>query len=429
MSYESPAPDLLPYGGRNSRLRESAERVLQTRSFWALADQGIASASNFLTGIMLVRSLPPASYGGYSIIWEMLIFLNSLHAALVVYPLMVRGTKVDLDVLRRLSSMGLIFTLLLGILLSPTMFAFAAWQGLWIGVFAATAILAFQIHETLRRTLMSHFLYTWLIWGDVIGYLGMAGIVVSLAQVDLLSVPTAFAAMTLSFSLAAVVQWWKVQPIRDAQSLLRPTVEEFWILGRWMVASNLTLVLTTLGVQWCLALFRDLTEVAKLGAVIFMIKLTNPLLAAMSGLIVPAVAREGHARAGLKYALLGIAILSPYFLLLCIAPDFSIGLFYGKNSREYAGIAFEVRIAVFTCILTYAGAMALATLMGLGRTRANFLAQVVNSIASVAIVIPATIRWGWTGAIVGGLIASTLTTAMAGVLLLRAIPHHPPRHV
>jgi O-antigen/teichoic acid export membrane protein len=316
-------------------------------------------------------------------------------------------------------------TVLLAIPFGSTMFVMGAWQSVLTAIFAATAIAAFQLHETLRRSLMSHFLYTKLIWGDAVAYLGMAGTIVSLVRLDALSVPAVFATMTLTFLLAAGVQAWWVQPTRATRDEIKPVAKEFWVLGKWILASNLTLLLTNLSVQWCLALFQDLTHVAKLTALVNLIKLTNPMLSAMSGLIVPAVAREGNARAGLRYAVLGLSILAPYFLVLFIAPDFSVGLFYGKGS-QYIGYGMELRVAVATCVAGYISAMMLAMLMGLGRSKSNFYAQVVNSIASVGIALPAAIFWGWTGALLGGMIALFVTAIMALILLLKALPHHRP---
>lgn len=431
MSSIDPLPEPLPYGrpSAGARLREKASRIVRMRSFWALADQGIASASNFITGWVLFRSLDTKTFGGYSLLWELLLFLVSLHAAVIAYPLIVRGTKLDLDRLRHLTTVGLIFTVVVSVPLGLGMFGMGAWQGeawegLWIAIFAATAISAFLFHETLRRALMSHFLYTELIWGDAVAYLGMTAIVVSLAQFRMLSVASVFATLTLTFALGALVQWSRLKPLPAQRNEVKPVMQEFWVLGKWMLASNLTLLLTTVGVQWLLAFFQNLTQVAQASAVIFMIKVTNPMISAMCGLIVPAVAREGNARAGMKYLLLGTAILAPYFLVLLIAPDWSTRMIVGNNP-EYLGHALEVRAAVIGCLTGFLGAAVLAMLMGLGLSKANFYAQVVNSIASVGIVMPAAIYWGWTGAIVAGTIASLLTCIMAVILLLRAAPHHP----
>lgn len=428
MLSDDPRATIPPDGWRftGARLRGRASRLIQTRSFLALADQGIASASNFITVVLVGRHLGQHSFGAFSILWELQIFLNTLHAALVVYPLSVRGTRLSMDRLRQITTIGLILTVGLALPLGSAMLAAGIWQNLLTGALGATAIMAFQLHETLRRSLMSHFLYTKVIWGDAVAYLGMAGIVMSLAWFNALAVPGVFGAMTASFLLGSLVQAWWLRPSSAPREEIQLVALEFWTLGRWMLASNLTMLLTTVGVQWVLALFQDLTHVAKTAALGNMIRFTNPLITAMSGLIVPAVAREGDARAGVRYTLVGLVILMPYLLVLFAAPDFSIRVFYGNDS-EYLGYRTELRVSVAACVTGYLGAMFLAILMGLGNSKANFWAQVANSIVSVGIIMPAAIKWGWTGTVFGGLIATVATLVMAAVLLRRELrrPHHP----
>src|SRR5262245_22544082 len=57
------------------------------RSVWALADQGIVSLGNCATNVLLARSLAVAEFGVFALLLEAMLFLNSLQAALVIYPL------------------------------------------------------------------------------------------------------------------------------------------------------------------------------------------------------------------------------------------------------------------------------------------------------------------------------------------------------
>src|SRR5687767_3370998 len=76
--------------------------LLRSRGGWALADQGVVSAGNFITGVLLVRNLEKVEYGVYFLIFGVLQFLHSLHQSLVTYPLSVRGAVSDQDDLRKL---------------------------------------------------------------------------------------------------------------------------------------------------------------------------------------------------------------------------------------------------------------------------------------------------------------------------------------
>ena len=85
------------------------------RSVWALADQGIVSLGNCATNVMLARSLAVAEFGIFALLLEAMLFLNSLQAALVIYPLSVRGAILDREGLRRLAGSCLMLTLALAL--------------------------------------------------------------------------------------------------------------------------------------------------------------------------------------------------------------------------------------------------------------------------------------------------------------------------
>lgn len=419
-SQQSPAP-LLPYAAQPAfpALPARMAKLFKTRSFWALADQAIASASNYVMLILMGRYLPAERLGLFSLPWEWMMFLNSLHAAMIVYPLSVRGAKLDTDRLRQITTIALIITLALTIPFGTAMFAVGAWQYVMLGLSAAAAIAAFQVHETLRRALMSHFRYTHLIRGDAIGYLGSAGAVLVLAQLGRLSVPAVFWSMAIAFALAAVVQWMHLRPSPSKQVEVREGAAEFWVLGRWMLASNLTMFFAGPAVQFSLAWFQDLKEVGNFQALANLLKLTNPMVVAMTGLIVPAVAAAGHARAGRKYALLGASILAPYFIALLLAPRLVLWILYREQAAQYAPYMLELRICVLTASLGYCNAMVLAVLSGLGHGRAYFYAQIVNTVASILLVIPAAVLWGWSATLIAGLGAMVFTGITAWVLLFK----------
>ena len=73
-------------------------------AFWPLADQGVVSLGNVLTIFLVGRWLQKAEFGTFALIIEGLLFLLSLHAGLITYPLTVKGAVADGPALRRLTS-------------------------------------------------------------------------------------------------------------------------------------------------------------------------------------------------------------------------------------------------------------------------------------------------------------------------------------
>ena len=110
--------DLLRYcRSFNSKKAQIAQRLLHDskRSFWAMADQGVVSLGNFGVSILLAgcfeRAHNLSDFGAYWILMELMLFLNGMQAAVVVYPLSVRGAVADRIGLGKMTSMSLLLTL------------------------------------------------------------------------------------------------------------------------------------------------------------------------------------------------------------------------------------------------------------------------------------------------------------------------------
>src|SRR5579864_4244020 len=65
-------------------------KKLASKGAWALADQAVVSIGNFVTVILVLRNLSNASeVGAFQNLLEVLLFLNGLQQALVIYPMLV----------------------------------------------------------------------------------------------------------------------------------------------------------------------------------------------------------------------------------------------------------------------------------------------------------------------------------------------------
>ncbi len=60
---------------------------------WAVADQGLVSGANVLTGVVLARLLGVAGFGTYSLAWAVLLLIGTIHLPLVSGSMMSIGPK------------------------------------------------------------------------------------------------------------------------------------------------------------------------------------------------------------------------------------------------------------------------------------------------------------------------------------------------
>ena len=423
---EAPIP-VLPHAAEPAQ-PASRLRRLASKGAWAMSDQAVVSIGNYATVILVARNLPDAAQVGvFGLLLESLLFLNSLQSALVVYPLLVRGAALDEAGMRRLASGCLIVTGLLCIPLSIAMLGVSVYfSGTSLILWAPLALIFQQLQETVRRAMLAHLRFADVIPGDAISYLGQAVILVSLGH--RLTLPIAFAVIALTSAAALILQVWQIGPRRFPLSELKALMIDFWKLSRWVLYANLGMLVTGLSYNWVLLLSWGPTPVGYFTVIATLAKLVNPLTTALNGLIIPSVsrARTGGGtrfamRVGLKYALLGGAALAVYFGILGIFPTACLRLFFGKSHPDYVQkLPGFLRVLVCSWTLLFITNMTIAILNGLGHSRVNFFATLANAIVTVVIALPLIWRYGLTGTIIGGFLATGAATVSSRLQLHEA---------
>jgi O-antigen/teichoic acid export membrane protein len=397
------------------------------KTFWVAVDQAIASVGNFATTILVGRAAAAAQFGTFGMLMEVYVVFNSLQSALVVYPLTIRGAVLEKEALKRMASACLLFTIVLCIPLSLAMAGTTVlFNQASILVWVCIAMILAQLQETLRRTLLAHLEFRAAIPGDAISYLLQAAVLYALLHEGRLNLRTAFIAMGATSGLAAIVQALQVGLRPIAVRDLRGLVADFWQLGRWILFSNLTSIATNLTYNWTLALAWGTTQVAYFTVIVSPMKVVNPLMTALASVIIPMVSRLRHQAGvhrakvvGAKYAAIGFAVLVPYVLVILVFAGPCIRILYG-NRPEYVGLGMYLRVFAISYSLGFIGNATLACANGLGNTRANFGAMLVNAILSLTVALPLAYLYGIKGIVVGGFIATAAYTCVAVYYLVKS---------
>lgn len=396
-------------------------------TFWALSDQAIVSAGNFLTNLLLIRTLVPESYGAYSLILNVILFLNNLHANMVCYTVCMKGAQSDEAGLRTIASGGLIATLI-GTTLSALVVTLACLQlhraPLIPMVISAT--MCWQLQETLRTAFISRRAYKRALAGDAVSYLGQAAILAVLCYYKLPGLEVIFGVMLVTSLIAATAQAIQITPANPDSRTLRQFFGELWRLGKWSTLAKVVAFLTFQAFPWVLAYANGLSAVASFQALFILVALSNPLLLAFNNLTITSIASRPQAS---RLSALGSAseamrlaaiVLGCYFGALAIWGRFFMHIIYGYHSPYLANARLVPYFALayaLESIAMFAGAI----LGGLAETRYNFLAQFWAMLASVIIVFPWILHSGLSAAAMGFVIVAG-TRAIAGwYLALRGI--------
>ena len=400
--------------------------LLDSAGGWALADQGVVSLGNCLMGVVLVSTLSADEFGVFTLVFGVVLFLNSLHQSLVTYPLSVRGAAADVESLRRLAGTSLLFTLVMALPLAVgVILILAVLHRTALAPWAIAAMLLWQFQETLRRGIMAHLRHRQALAGDAVRYLGQVLVLLVLARADLLDLRTAFATIAATSLLAAIVQALQLRPSIAAAPRSPAMLGDWWLLGRWVLLTNAVTIVTVQAMPWTLGAFHGSGEVARFGALALVMGLTNPVIMSMGGLLVPAAARAASrggsraaGRAALFYALQSATLLLPFYLAVFVAPSFVLG-FFTRGNPDYEGLEMHLRLFAMAYLLAFPAQVAGALLNGLGQSRASFLAQCAFSLTTLLVSLPLAARYGLTGAVWAGVLPAAVYVAASFAILRR----------
>jgi O-antigen/teichoic acid export membrane protein len=418
--------------GAATRVRSGARALLGGTAVWALADQAVISLGNFLTNIILARHLAPAVYGVWWWVFNVILFLNSLHASLVSYPLTLRAAVEDETYLAGRARRSMSLTLFLSPMMAVGLVCVSAATGRWsVLPFALAALMTWQLQETLRRSMMARLRHRDALPGDFVSYWGQMAAVYVLARTGRLAPETAFIAVAATSALAAVLQAMQlgIASATWRDSTIREAAAESWRLGRWVLLTALVSAAVIHLIPWSLGAFHGTTEVAKFAAVATILNASNPIVMSVGSLIVPAVAAAaakggggpGAARrAALEYAAAGAALLAPLYILLLVLPGLALRLFYGPDSH-YLSLGHELRVFVLCYAMMYVANVSVSILNGLGRGHVGFIATAVAAGGAMAISVPLAAAFGVRGAAWGGAVPIALQLLVAVVLLRNAL--------
>jgi O-antigen/teichoic acid export membrane protein len=408
--------------------------VVRRRGVWALADQGVVSLGNCATNVILARSLSVGQFGMFAILLEVMLFLNSLQASVVIYPLSVKGARLDRAALRRLAGACLLLTGLAGVPLGATLIGASGalhTGNLTMGILAGCALILWQAQETLRRAMMSQGDFKGILPGDIVSYGGQTIGVVLLAAFGALTINRTFAVMGITSLLAMGLQAFQIGISVPRLRELPQIVGDFWQMGRWVLIGSLTAVITTLSLSWTMAYFHGVDGVGQFQAMAGVLKLSNPLMLCLSGLIVPAAARalrEGGLKmaeqVAFRYAINAAVFVAPYYAGLIIFPSIALRIFYGADS-PLSGLTNELRVFVLSYSALFIAQVVGCFLNGIEQSRRAFVAQIAQTAATVLIALPLTALYGLPGLLVGWL-SSNVVLAASYICILRKVERPEP---
>lgn len=395
---------------------------------WALADQAIVSGVNFVVGVLLARFLGISDYGGYVLLYMILLFVNTLHMGFVSSPMMVLINNSDdnrqeeykhgVMGLGLLTSWVLATCVLLGFWSIEILFEYRTYQGIpW--VLALTAGL-FLTQDFMRRYWFAiqlpfvAFVVDAIAYGSFLVGVGiMCWLRGSLLLLHVFAVlGCAYMVSVFSSTLVASV---------PAPRLQRWVLAEHWKEGKWLVGAGLltwtSYNMITVAAAWVLGPM----AAAAIKVAQNIVSTINPLFLALENILPVQATRkfvEGGRTVLLRYIFrAAVFVTMPLLVISILLIIFHVSIVVWIYGKEYEPLSISV--VWFSLANVFVGLILIlgAGLRACGYARGIFWGMGSATFTVIGFDYPLMIWLGVQGAAMGFLIAAVIQVAVMTWLL------------
>lgn len=406
-----------------SRVKPKTLGLWLRKGFWAVADQGLFAASNFVLNVLLARWMFPQDYGAFAMVFAAFLLFSTLHGGLLIEPVLVFGPgRYQSRLSEYLGS--LLYGHLGFAVLSGFLFLLVG-LGFWISgsrelsaVFLTLALSGpcILLLWLLRRACYARFEPSLAASGGVLYMALMLTGAYALHRLEWLSAPSAFSVMGVS---SLVVSLWLIVRLRvklpsfREHELAREAFADHWRYGRFTAAVQVLLACPLSVYFLLLPALAGLEASASLRALMNLIMPMILALNAFAALMLPTLVQaRGDAVFGavIRFALAFFVFGSlVYWLFLGLFYDRLVAWLYGGQYTEDAHLLWILGLLP----VAYAvGAVLIKALEAFERPDQEFRAAAFSTAVSLTLGLVVVFAWGLFGAVVS-LVASSVALAVA----------------
>lgn len=393
--------------------RKDFLRLFPGRETWALTDQAVVSATNFLTSVMLARFMGLREFGVFTLAWMAVLFVNSLQFALIVAPMMSIGPRQEEEdrpgyfgavVFQEMVLVFCCFAAVLVVLkVFGNFFPHAGLQQLALPL--AVSAFAYQLQDFVRRYFFATSQSRRALADDALSYLVQLPILYLLYRAGSLNSATALWAMAGTSLVGLVPGWLWMEPLNFNWERIRAVSRRHWRVSRWLCASAL--------LQWTSGnLFLIAAPICYGAATAGVLRASQNLMGVthvwfqgLDNVIPVETARrlhEGGVRSMLAYtrSILmkwgGLTLL--FALVMAAAPGFWLRLLYGQQMVQYGYI---LRLYALLYVIFFIGGPLRACLQALEFTVPIFWSYLAMTAFAFIFAFPMAKWLGLSGTMLG----------------------------
>jgi O-antigen/teichoic acid export membrane protein len=389
----------------------------------SLLDQMVASATTFLTGVLIGRVCAKEDFGYYMLGFSLFTFLMTLQNALVNTPYTIYFPRLGQAAARRFTGSALLHQLALsscvavaiggGALVSHVSGAPSSMTAMLLGL--ATAISFLLLRDFIRQVCFARLAMTRALLFDLVIAAGQLASLSALAVTGMLDAATAF--LALGFVCAIAAGGIYAASRHELAIDVRHAAQDFrnnWQSAKWLFASGIVWSISMNLYAWLVAGFHGAASAGAWAAALGAVTILNPLMLGAQNFLGP---RIMHARASGGISALDTAVwrtcigyagsLAALGVVLMFAGDYLVVLIYGA---KYAGNGAIVSLLALNLACNALGFSFSRGLFALDQAAVDFKVNFVALVAMVLCGIWLARAYGPWGAALGQLVTNCIAS-------------------
>ncbi len=411
-------------------------RAATSKDALAVIDQAVVSGTSFVTTILVGRWCGVDELGVYSLGFTLLVAWATIQESLIALPYTIYRHRLQRETQAEYAGSALVLNGLLSALAVAVLAAVAAVlhaERAVPGLAAVTRALALVTPFTLLREFGRRFAFAHLRMGEALALDGavaavqLAGLA-WLAAAGVLSAASAYLVVGTASGLAGAVWLYLARRHFTVRwRLAREALGQSWSLGKWLFASQLTLLVQGYFVHWLLAWVAGAAATGVYAACMTVVQFSNPLLLGVSNALAPRTAHafsEGGGgelrRVVLQTTLLLGALMGLFCAVVLFAGDDVMEFLY--RGPQYTGFQHTITVLSLAMLAAALGMPASNGLAAIERPDVIFTSGLYSAGLTLVLVPCLVTGWGVTGAAYGflaGHAAGSLGRWLAFVALVR----------
>ena len=422
-----------PLPGRIQKIIGLLSASTTRKGIIALADQIIASTTNFFTGVIIGRACIKEEFGLYMLGFTIMWLVIDLQGSLISSPYTVYSPRFKGTIHQLYTGSTLSHQLVLSALVMVAL-AFGATvlnlstvrQDLEPILWALVGVIAFiTLKEFVRRLCFADLrMMAALVLDSCVAILQI-GILLFLAHYHLLSAMHAFWAIGFSYGIVSLT--WLISSRKAFIFRRKRVIADFalnWAFGRWVFSGDTVLSVSQRLYPWFLAFFRGTAATGIFAACWGTVSLVNPLLLGIGNYLGPKTVRAYAKGVGEIRQLVfkGAIFLTGAMFLFCLFMVAFGGRFtaliYGN---EYAGNGVAVMLLALSLAASATAWPASYALWAMERPDINFKVNLIALVVALTLGVWMVKSFGLLGIGYGLLVGNTLASATRYIAFARLV--------